>query len=172
MARPVRQGPPRRGHGDEPKADERIYHPLHADPYTLAADFDKGRNDPEFRTKLQIGAELVRRAQAAGIPFCAAAADGAYGDQDGFRAELWCAEVPFVMALKPSRSIWARAQALHTPVEAARALAWNGPEEPGDWQAVERRSATDTPRPGTTPTRAWAAVARTGAPVWAALAGS
>ena len=26
----------------------------------------------------------------------------------------------------------------HTPVDAARALAWNGPEDPGDWQPVTR----------------------------------
>src|SRR6266496_2869423 len=37
-------------------ADERIYYPVHALPYTPARHFAKGKNDPEFRTKLQIGA--------------------------------------------------------------------------------------------------------------------
>ena len=43
-------------------ADERIYYPLHACPYTPASHFPKGRNDPEFRTKLQIAADLVAQA--------------------------------------------------------------------------------------------------------------
>src|SRR6185503_18183862 len=36
-------------------ADERIYYPLHAEPYTPAKHFDRGKSDPAFRTKLQIG---------------------------------------------------------------------------------------------------------------------
>jgi len=119
-------------------ADERIYYPLHADPYTPAKHFDKGRNDPAFRTKLAIGAELVRRARAAGVPFRAVAADSAYGDQDGFRAELWQDDTPFVMALKPSHGTWAHGPEAYTPVDAARALAWGGANEPGDWQPVRR----------------------------------
>src|SRR6266571_741424 len=46
---------------------------------------------------------------------------------------------PFVMALRPRRGTWARAADAHTPVEAARALAWGGPDDPGDWQPVIRR---------------------------------
>src|SRR5438105_1649072 len=70
------------------RADERIYYPVHAVPYTPARYFAKGKNDPEFRTKLVIGAELAIRARAAGFTFRAVAADSAYGDQDGFRAGL------------------------------------------------------------------------------------
>ena len=66
------------------------------------------------------------------------AADSAYGDQDGFRAELSEAGLPFVMALKPRRGTWAYGPDAHTPVDAARALAWGGPDDPGDWQAVTR----------------------------------
>ena len=29
-------------------------------------------------------------------------------------------------------------QDAHTPADAARALAWDGPDDPGDWQAVTR----------------------------------
>ena len=36
-------------------ADERLYYPVHAVPYTPARHFAKGRNDPAFRTKLQGG---------------------------------------------------------------------------------------------------------------------
>ena len=119
-------------------ADERLYYPVHAVPYTPARHFAKGKNDPAFRTKLAIGADLAIKAREAGFAFRAVAADSAYGDQDGFRAELAEAGLPFVMALKPRRGIWAYGADAHTPVDAARALAWDGPEDPGDWQEVTR----------------------------------
>jgi hypothetical protein len=119
-------------------ADERVYYPVHAVPYTPARHFAKGKSDPGFRTKLQIGADLAVRAREAGFAFRAVAADSAYGDQDGFRAELADAGLPFVMALKPHRGIWAYRENAHTPVDAARALLWGGPGEPGDWQPVTR----------------------------------
>jgi hypothetical protein len=119
-------------------ADERVYYPVHAVPYTPARHFAKGKNDPEFRTKLAIGADLAVRAEAAGFAFRAVVADSAYGDQDGFRAELAEAGLPFLMALRPRRGTWARAADAHTPVEAARALAWGGPQDPGDWHPVTR----------------------------------
>src|SRR5882672_8513422 len=120
-------------------ADERLYYPVHAVPYTPARHFAKGKNDPGFRTKLAIAADLAVRASAAGFTFRAVAADSAYGDQDGFRGELAEAGLPFVMALRPRHGIWARAEDAHTPVDAARALAWGGPDDPGDWQPVTRR---------------------------------
>src|SRR6266699_2902569 len=120
------------------RADERVYYPVHAVPYTPARHFAKGKSDPEFRTRLQIGAALAVTARAAGFTFRAVVADSAYGDQDGFRGELAGAGLPFVMALRPRRGTWARAADVHTPVEAARALAWSGPEDPGDWHPVTR----------------------------------
>ena len=137
-------------------ADERVYYPVHAVPYTPARHFAKGKNDPAFRTKLAIGADLAIRARAAGFAFRAVAADSAYGDQDGFRAELAEAGLPFVMALRPRRGTWARDADAHTPVDAARALAWDGPDDPGDWQPVTR-----TFRDGHTETW-WAAEATLG----------
>ena len=120
------------------RADERLYYPVHAVPYTPAKHFAKGKSDPGFRTKLAIGADLAVKARAAGFTFRAVAADSAYGDQDGFRAELSEAGLPFVMALKPRRGVWAYGPDAHTPVHAARALAWNGPDDPGDWRPVTR----------------------------------
>jgi hypothetical protein len=119
-------------------ADERLYYPVHAVPYTPARHFPKGKNDPAFRTKLAIGADLAVRARDAGFTFRAVAADSAYGDQDGFRSELSDAGLPFVMALKPSRGTWAYGPDAHTPVDAARELAWGGPDDPGDWHPVTR----------------------------------
>jgi hypothetical protein len=118
-------------------ADERLYYPVHAVPYTPARHFAGGKSDPAFRTKLAIGAELAIQARAAGFVFRAAVADSAFGDQDGFRGELAQAGLPFVLALKPRHGTWGYADA-YTPVDAARALAWHGPDDPGDWQPVTR----------------------------------
>src|SRR5256886_8765078 len=119
-------------------ADERLYYPVHAVPYTPARHFGKGKNDPAFRTKLAIGADLAVQARGGGFVFRAVCADSAYGDQDGFRGELAEAGLPFVMALKPRRGTWAYGPDAHTPVDAARALAWHGPDDPGDSQAGTR----------------------------------
>src|SRR2546429_132241 len=75
-------------------ADERLYYPVDAVPYTPARHFAKGKNDPAFRTKLAIGAGLAVRAREAAFAFRAVAADSAYGDQDGFRAGLAEAGLP------------------------------------------------------------------------------
>jgi len=119
-------------------ADERLYYPVDAVPYTPAKHFAKGKSDPGFRTKLAIGADLAVQARKAGFVFRAVAADSAYGDQDGFRGELSEAGLPFVMALKPRHGTWAYGADAYTPVDAARALAWDGPEDPGDWTPVTR----------------------------------
>jgi hypothetical protein len=119
-------------------ADERVYYPVHAVPYTPAEHFAKGENDLGFRTKLAIGADLAIKAHGGGFVFRAVVADSAYGDQDGFRGELADAGLPFVMALKPRRGTWASGADAHTPVAAARALAWGGPADPGDWHPVVR----------------------------------
>jgi DDE superfamily endonuclease len=137
-------------------ADERCYYPLHAMPSTPAHHFPKGRTDPAFRTKLQLGVALAGDAQAAGVAFWAVVADCAYGDQDAFRGELATAGLAFVLALRRRRGVWAYGDQAHTPVDAARALAWGGPDNPGDWTAVAR-----TFRDGPTATW-WAADAQLG----------
>ncbi|WNI33937.1 transposase [Streptomyces sp. ITFR-6] len=137
-------------------ADENLYYPLHAVPYSPAHHFPTGKKDPGFRTKLQIAVELARAAKVAGTAFRAVAADCAYGDQDGFRRELYAAGLPFVMALKPSHGSWAYGKDAYTPLHAARALTWTDPENPGDWTQIER-----TFRDGRTETW-WAADATLG----------
>ncbi|WP_373464597.1 IS701 family transposase [Streptomyces sp. V4I2] len=136
-------------------ADERLYYPLHAVPYTPAHHFPGGKNDPAFRTKLQIGATLARAAKTAGVVFRAVVADCAYGDHNTFRAELSDARLPFVMALKRGHGTWQYKDAFR-PVDAARELAWYGPGQSGDWQPVTR-----TFRNGRTATW-WAADAQLG----------
>ncbi|MFG1967620.1 transposase [Nonomuraea sp. NPDC049028] len=60
-------------------ADERLYYPLHARPYTPARHFARGKSDPAFCTKWQIAVELAGRAVTAGMAFRAVLADCAYG---------------------------------------------------------------------------------------------
>jgi hypothetical protein len=120
-------------------ADERVYWPIDVVPYTPASRLAKGTRDPEFRTKPQLAAALVQAARDAGICFRAVVADCFYGDNEGFTQALGRAGVAYVLAVKPRKGVWALAEAAHTPVEAARQLAWTSAEEPGDWTAVTRR---------------------------------
>jgi DDE superfamily endonuclease len=120
-------------------ADERVYYPLHVRPYTPAERLSKGKSDPDFRTKPQLAVELVDEALDAGVAFRAVVADCFYGENRTFEGTLADAGLPYVVALKPSSGVLAPADALHTPVEAAQALRWDGPDEPGDWTPVTRR---------------------------------
>jgi DDE superfamily endonuclease len=120
-------------------ADERVYWPVHVQPYTPACRLPKGRRDPGFRTKPQQAAELVAAARTAQIPFRAVVADCFYGDNDGFTEALGRAKVAYVLAVRPRKGAWAPADEVHTPQEAARQLAWTSPEQPGDWTPVTRR---------------------------------
>ncbi|QCX82688.1 hypothetical protein C9F11_46770 (plasmid) [Streptomyces sp. YIM 121038] len=134
--------------------DGRVYYPLHAQPYTPAHHFPRGRRDPAFRTKPQIAAALTARGKEAGFACRAVVADCAYSVSDDWYLALREARLPYVVHLKPHRGTWAPAHQPHTPVDAASALAWHDPEHPGDWTPVERHF-----RDGHTETW-WAADAR------------
>jgi DDE superfamily endonuclease len=120
-------------------ADERVYWPAHVVPYTPASRLPKGKRDPGFRTKPQLAVGLIDAAGAAGIGFRAVVADCFYGDNEGFCAALGAAKVAYVLAVKPRKGVWAPADEVHTPREAAAELAWISPEQPGDWTKVTRR---------------------------------
>ena len=120
-------------------ADEGVYYPLHVTPYTPAARLPKGKADPAFRTKPQLAVELVDAALEAGFSFRAVVADCFYGENATFEGALADAGLPFVLALKPTSGIWAPADAVHTPEEAAQELRWGGPDDPGDWTPGVRR---------------------------------
>ncbi|MEV5500378.1 transposase [Nonomuraea fuscirosea] len=98
-----------------------------------------GKNDPAFRTKWRIAVKLAGQAAAAGVVFRAMVADCAYGDLDDFRGELRRAGMGWVVAVRPKRGTWAYGPDAHIPRDAAGRLRWRGPEEPGDWQPVQRR---------------------------------
>jgi DDE superfamily endonuclease len=120
-------------------ADERVYYPLDVRPYTPAERLPTGKADPAFRTKPRLAVELVDAALEAGVPFRAVVADCFYGENATFEGALSDAGLPYVLALKPSSGVWAPAEAVHTPEEAAQRLRWNGPEDPGDWTPIVRR---------------------------------
>ena len=103
-------------------ADERVYYPLHAEPYTPACHFAEGQDDPGFRTKLQIAADLVVKALAAGVVCRAVVADSFYGDHDGFRGELR-RRPGWVSSWRSSRrrGTWDYGADAYTPKDAARA---------------------------------------------------
>ncbi|MEV1242748.1 transposase [Nonomuraea sp. NPDC049750] len=65
--------------------------------------------------------------------------DCGYGDIDAFRAALETAGLPFVLGVRATHGRWGRADDPPTPRDAARALTWGGPENPGDWRPVRRR---------------------------------
>ena len=48
-------------------ADDRVYYPLRACPYTAASYFSEGRADPGFKAKLRIAAGLTDAAKTAGV---------------------------------------------------------------------------------------------------------
>jgi SRSO17 transposase len=123
-------------------ADERVYSPLHAVPYTPAARLPQGRRDPAFRTKPQLARALVAQALAAGVRFRAVVADCFYGDNLDFELALGQARQPYVLALKPRKGAWVREGEAETPEDAARRVPWTGPDQPGarsgGWTRVVR----------------------------------
>jgi SRSO17 transposase len=119
-------------------ADERVYYPVDVEPYTPAHHFEKGKEDPHFRTKLKIAVELVRRAVQAHIPFRAVVADSFYGEDRGVKRGLRELDVGYVLALKPSHEWWHPVRAIGSFQEAARAGRWKSLEQPGKWVKVIR----------------------------------
>ncbi|MDQ7911088.1 transposase [Phytohabitans sp. ZYX-F-186] len=99
----------------------------------------KGATIPRSAAKLQVAAELVTQAQQTGVVFHAVVADCFYGDYDDLRGQLRQAGFGFVMALKPHRGTWQYGTQAHTPKDAAKAVPYNGPDDPGRWHPVQRR---------------------------------
>jgi SRSO17 transposase len=103
-------------------ADERVYYRLHVRPYTPAARLAGGKYDPALRTKPQLALEVVAAARAAGIAFRAVGAESLYGEPPEFTRTMWQADVPFVLAMKPSEVVWTLPPEPGSPWEAADQL--------------------------------------------------
>jgi hypothetical protein len=121
-------------------ADEKIYWPVNFEPYTPAHHFERGKEDPEFRTKLKIASQLVELCMQEGIPFRAVVADSFYGEDEGFKQSLSELGVGYVLALKPSHAWWHRVGEIGSPWEAAVAAGegWHDERQPGEWVKVVR----------------------------------
>ncbi len=120
-------------------ADEDVYYPLHVVPYTPARRLPKGKDDPAFRTKLQLAVARIDAAIDAGCAFRAVVADCLYGEHPAVQTALWEGAILYVMGLRAQRGSWAPADDPHTPEDAARVRPWEGPRQPGGWTAVVRR---------------------------------
>lgn len=59
--------------------------------------------DLEFRTKLEIALDLLRRARAADVPHAYIGGDAAYGGSHAFRAQLRDWDEPYIVGIKPSK---------------------------------------------------------------------
>jgi SRSO17 transposase len=101
--------------------------PLGVKPYRPASRLPKGRKDPDFHTKPQLGWALIQEAQAAGIAFRLVVADAIYGESSELEAKLFAARIPYVMGLRPSHGTWQLVDdpahpPAFTPAEAAQRL--------------------------------------------------
>jgi len=74
------------------------YFPLDIRPYRPAQDFDAGRDDPRFRSKIQLAQELIDHAEAARIRFSDIVFDS------------WYAANSLLNILPSSSSLWSRAR--------------------------------------------------------------
>jgi SRSO17 transposase len=119
-------------------ADEGVYYPVDVEPYTPAVYFAKGKDDPQFRTKIKIALQLVERALEEGIVFRAMVADSFYGEDRTLRSGLRKLSVPYVMALKPSHAWWHPEQVAGTLQEVAQEAGWVSTQQPGQWRQITR----------------------------------
>ena len=121
-------------------ADERVYHPVHFEPYTPSHHFEGGKHDPRFRTKLKIASQLVDLAMERGIPFRAVVADSFYGEDRGFKRALEERGAGYVLALKPSHAWWHKVGEIGSPWAAAVVAGqdWEGERHCGEWVKVMR----------------------------------
>jgi DDE superfamily endonuclease len=69
-------------------------------------------------------------------------ADSLYGEHPEFKRAMWRADIPYVLAVKPSQIVWTPPPEPESPWEAADRLRWgasNDADSPGAWTAVVRR---------------------------------
>jgi SRSO17 transposase len=114
--------------------------PLGVKPYWPASRLPQGKQDPTFRTKPALAWELIEEAWRGGIPFRAVVADCIYGEHPTFTANLFCADIPYVVALHSNHGVWQFVE------DEANPPAFN-PREAAErvpldrWQRVEREDS-------------------------------
>ena len=80
--------------------------PLGVKPYWPASRLPEGKQDAQFRTKPALAWELVEEAWRSGIPFRAVVADCIYGEHPTFTANLFCADIPYIVAIHSNHGVW------------------------------------------------------------------
>ncbi len=75
-------------------ADERVYYPLHVQPYTPAKQLPKGKQDPTFRTKPELARALVDAALEQGVSFRAVVAGQLLWGSPGVPRDARCGQSP------------------------------------------------------------------------------
>jgi SRSO17 transposase len=80
--------------------------PLGVKPYWPASRLPEGKKDPHFRTKPELAWELIEEAWRSGIPFRAVVADCIYGEHPTLTANLFCADIPYVVAICSNHGVW------------------------------------------------------------------
>ncbi|OHV59941.1 hypothetical protein BCD48_40975 [Pseudofrankia sp. BMG5.36] len=108
-------------------ADGSRHVPLGVRPYRPASRLPAGKADPAFATKPELAWDLIKQAQAGGVPFRAVVADCVYGENPKLEGRLRTARIRYVLALRPRHGTWQFvADPAHppafTPAEAAARL--------------------------------------------------
>jgi hypothetical protein len=126
-------------------ADERFHWPVEVSPYVPDVWLEKGKEDPDFKTKHTLALELIDSAVKMGLKFRAVVVDSWYGRNVQFLKELENRNLPYVAELTGSQRVFARlsgdiASNEHWLREALGLLA------PGDYRPVELENADGTKR--------------------------
>jgi SRSO17 transposase len=114
--------------------------PLGVKPYWPASRLPEGKKDPQFRTKPELAWELIEEAWRTGIPFRAVVADCVYGEHPTLTTNLFCADIPYVVAIRSNHGVWQFVEdeanpPAFNPKEAAERVPL------GRWQRVVRRDS-------------------------------
>ena len=89
-------------------ADACCHWPVDIVPYVPDTWLEGGKDDPAFRTKIQLALGLLDRALGCGVRFRAVVADAWYGRNIGFIRDLEERTVSYVVELDASQRIFAR----------------------------------------------------------------
>jgi SRSO17 transposase len=126
-------------------AEERYHWPVDVEAYVPAGCLEGGKEDPAFRTKIEMALELIERARRWGLSFRAVVADAWYGRNAGFVKGLEQRPVPYVVELESAQRIFARlggdlSSSEHRLKEVLSLL------KPKDFRPARLRSADGTER--------------------------
>ena len=100
--------------------DEGVYYPVDFEPYTPAHHFQGGKEDSEFRTKLQIASQLVERSIGREVPFRAVVAYSFYGEDREFKRSLDELGVGYVLSAEELALVVAHGGNHRRPVASGR----------------------------------------------------